>query len=178
MDKTRKRLIKKEGGYAMLFTVIIVSAISVITAGLSNIVYKQLVLSSLAKDSQMATVWADTANECSIFFEQVVAERYLKQDNPPGTWECGGIGLEIEWNDTNSDIYDTGVYSYSLNPLYEEGNSDPCFSFNVASTQEATTSKNVTIESRGYNICDKSKIRTVERSYQITYTSMYGPQQN
>jgi hypothetical protein len=178
MYKTRKRLIKKEGGYAMLFTVIIVSAISVITAGLSNIVYKQLVLSSLAKDSQMATVWADTANECSIFFEQVVAKRFLKQVDVPSTWECGGVEFNIDWGDTDSETYDEGSYEYLLNPKDEDGNPDPCFSFDVSSSREVNSSKKVTIESRGYNICDKSKIRTVERSYQITYTSMYGPQQN
>ena len=42
----RKNKQKKENnaGYAILFTVIIVSAISVITAGISNAVYKQIVL--------------------------------------------------------------------------------------------------------------------------------------
>jgi len=174
--KKEKKLIKGQGGYAMLFTVIIVSAITVITAGLSNIVYKQLTLSSLAKDSQIATVWADTANECSIFFEQVVAKRYLAEGDH-STWNCGGINFNIggNWEDLTLEVYEGGNYSYELTPK-EEG-LDPCFSFKVDSSRNVSSDpKNVTITSSGYNICNKNKIRTVERSYRINYNYVYTPE--
>ena len=178
--RKEKNLIRKQGGYAMLFTVIIVSAITVITAGLSNIVYKQLTLSSLAKDSQIATVWADTANECSIFFEQVVARRYLAEGDH-STWNCGGINFNIggNWEDLTLEVYEGGTYSYELTPEQEqEEGLDPCFSFKVESSRLIPTDpKNVTITSSGYNICNKNKIRTVERSYKINYNYVYTPEQ-
>ncbi len=175
--KKEKKIIKGQGGYAMLFTVIIVSAITVITAGLSNIVYKQLTLSSLAKDSQIATVWADTANECSLFFEQIVAKRYLAVGGNT-TWTCGGVVFHIvgNWDNLTLDDYEGGTYSYELTPEEEEG-LDPCFSFKVESSRSILSDpKNVTITSSGYNICNKNKIRTVERSYRIIYNYVYTPE--
>lgn len=169
-----KRHIKNQRGYAMLFTVVVVSAISVITAGLTNIAYKQLTLSSLAKDSQIATVWADTANECSVFFEQVAIKHLLGQESPKTEWTCGGITFDIYWGGlSNLDSYNNGNYKYSLKPE-DENSKDPCFEFSVMANQDGSL-KNVTIESSGFNICDKDNIRTVERAYEINYNGEYAP---
>jgi hypothetical protein len=174
-----KKYKKNKGGYAMLFTVVVVSAISVITAGLTNIAYKQITLSSLAKDSQTATIWADTANECSVFFEQVAIKHLLGQEPPKKEWTCGGIKFNIVWEepqDLDLGGYKEGNYEYSLVP---KGNTDPkkpCFEFSVKSIkEEGAPTKSVTIESSGFNICDKDNIRTVERAYEINYSEKYDP---
>lgn len=173
-----KKYKKNKGGYAMLFTVVVVSAISVITAGLTNIAYKQLTLSSLAKDSQTATVWADTANECSVFFEQVAIKHLLGQDTPKNEWTCGGITFDINWKELSElSEYENGNYEYFLKakkdtPLLKK----PCFEFSVKSTkEEGASTKSVTIESSGFNLCDKDNIRTVERAYEINYSGKYDP---
>lgn len=172
-----KKYKKNKGGYAMLFTVVVVSAISVITAGLTNIAYKQLTLSSLAKDSQIATVWADTANECSVFFEQVAIKHLLGQESPKTEWTCGGIEFNIYWEepqDLDLDGYKDGTYQYSLVPKDTTNPKKPCFEFSVMASQDGSL-KNVTIESSGFNICDKNNIRTVERAYEINYNGEYDP---
>jgi len=174
-----KKYKKNKGGYAMLFTVVVVSAISVITAGLTNIAYKQLTLSSLAKDSQTATIWADTANECSVFFEQVAIKHLLGQDTPEDEWTCGGINFDINWGEGLSGLsdYEDGNYEYSLKakkdtPLLKK----PCFEFSAKSIKdEDAPTKSVTIESSGFNLCDKGNIRTVERAYEINYSGKYDP---
>lgn len=173
-----KKYKKNKGGYAMLFTVVVVSAISVITAGLTNIAYKQLTLSSLAKDSQTATIWADTANECSVFFEQVAIKHLLGQNQLTNEWTCGGITFDIDWNGVSGlSDYEDGNYEYSLKAK-EEGTplKKPCFEFSAKSIKEEDAStKSVTIESSGFNICDKDNIRTVERAYEINYSGKYDP---
>lgn len=158
----------------MLFTVVVVSAISVITAGLANIAYKQITLSSLAKDSQIATVWADTANECALFFEQVAIKHLLGQDSSETSWKCGGIEFNIDWKQMSLSDYNDGNYKYELEPSdnYKELK-NPCFEFEVNSINDGT--KNVTIISSGFNICDTNTIRTVQRTYEINYNQKYEP---
>src|SRR5574343_1489902 len=56
-----------QSGYAILFTVVIVSVISIIAIGLSNTAYKSMILSSVAKDSQTAFYQSDTATECALY---------------------------------------------------------------------------------------------------------------
>jgi len=170
-----KRHRKNKGGYAMLFTVVVVSAISVITAGLTNIAYKQLTLFSLAKDSQTATIWADTANECALFFEQVAIKHLLGQESPENSWICGGINFEIDWGDMDDlESYESGNYNYELS-AQDDQPKQPCFEFSVESVQDESQVKNVTIKSSGFNICDKGNIRAVERSYRINYNGEYAP---
>lgn len=170
-----KKYKKNKGGYAMLFTVVVVSAISVITAGLTNIAYKQLTLSSLAKDSQTATIWADTANECALFFEQVAIKHLLGQESPENSWICGGVNFEINWREMDGlNSYESGNYNYELS-AEDDQSKQPCFEFSVESVQDDSQVKNVTIKSSGFNICHKENIRAVERSYRINYNGEYAP---
>jgi len=168
---------KNQKGYALLFTVVIVSAISVITAGLSNAAYKQLILSSLAKDSQTAFYEADTASDCALYVDQV---EYTKYSLDPTTsifndlniaWNCGGIDLKIapKDNDLNN--------GYSLAPSSEvqESDDESCFRIDVSKENtgnidaNGNTIINTTISAKGYNICDMTNSKTVEREIQIDY---------
>ncbi len=161
---------KKQKGYAILFTVIIVSAISVITAGLSNAAYKQLILSSLAKDSQTAFYQADTASDCVLYLDQVEYSKYIAipmvvpNAFQQPTWTCGGLVLKI-------DALNSGVPGgYELKPP-DEGANTPCFRVAVTKTANISdpTATDTSISAKGYNICNTSSIRTVEREIQIDY---------
>jgi hypothetical protein len=156
---------KKQSGYAILFTIVIVSAISVITAGLTNAAYKQLILSSLAKDSQVAFFQADTAADCALYFDAVyIVENVGTPPQDGDLWTCGGLELGL----STSDI----MTSYALNPPQVDS-SDPCFRIEVkkATTKDSEDNDvvNTTISARGYNICDKGNVRTVEREIYIKY---------
>lgn len=157
---------KKEQGYAILFTVVIVSAISVIAAGLSNTIYKQLVLSSLAKDSQTAFYQSDTATDCAL-----LADRVVKDDieTYPGfttandvSWSCGGVAMLV--NPVGSDG------SYKIYPTAEkETENTPCYRIDVTKDISESPKIKTVILAKGYNICNKDNIRTVEREIKITY---------
>lgn len=150
-------------GYAILFTVVIVSAISVVTAGLSNAIYKQLILSSLAKDSQVAFYQSDTATDCALY-----ADRVKKQLDPTfgtinnATWSCGGVTNVV------SPILPVGSYKI-YPPSGTENSNNPCFRIEVNVDNTDPLVKKTTILSKGYNICNKTNIRTVEREIKIYY---------
>ena len=156
-DKIRKN----ENGYAILFTVIIVSAISVITAGISNAIYKQIVLSSLARDSQTAFYQADTASDCALLFDLEVRE--TNQDFSDGksfTWECGGFVMDIT----------PGATSYTIMPNSSQSNTNsPCYRIETEKNNTDPENPITTILANGYNICNKNNIRTVERQIRIVY---------
>lgn len=163
---TKKIFKKKEQGYAILFTVVIVSAISVITAGLSNAIYKQLVLSSLAKDSQTAFYQSDTATDCAL-----LADRVIKDDTEtyPGfavlsdvSWSCGGVTMLV--NPVGSD----GSYKIYPTSVNETANT-PCYRIDVTKDISESPKLKTEILAKGYNICNKDNIRTVEREIKITY---------
>lgn len=161
---------KKQKGYAILFTVVIVSAISVITAGLSNAAYKQLILSSLAKDSQTAFYQADTAGDCALYADLVEYPKLLEPtpfgifSTPDTPWPCGGLNLIIV-PVTGGDLSS----GYRLNPP-EEDSLDPCFRINVIKDTTSIPPLTITtITAKGYNICKISNLRTVEREIKITH---------
>lgn len=144
----------------MLFTVIIISAISVITAGLINATYKQIILSSLAKNSQLAFYQADTASDCALYAEQVLKEtktEYFKPETGESQWLCGEYKLIIK---PSSDT------DYKILPQQDlEESTEPCFRINVSGTpgkQKITAS--------GYNVCNLYNKRTVERSIEINFS--------
>jgi len=149
--------LQKKNGFTLLYTVVIVSLILSITAGISNIVFKQMILSSLASDSQIAFYQADTAVECGLYFLQNPNSNFYFE-NPPSAMSCGTAQQYI-YNQSKSsaevvfyDPYDTTIAA-------------PCASLIFDKTVAGQTS----IEGRGFNVCNPQNPRYVERVLQVTF---------
>lgn len=150
-------------GFALIFTLMIVSIISVISAGMLNSSFKQMVLSSLARDSEISFYQADTAADCALY-----ADLMASQTNPSlfttngGVWSCGGYDLNIETGSNGS---------FTLKSPDDIVNSNkPCFDINIEKIPTADPLIYKTdITARGYNICNKSNPKVVEREIEITY---------
>lgn len=144
-------------GYALLFTIVIISMISLLTVGLSNTTLKQLILSLGAKDSQMAFFQSDMAVECALYAE--TRNMLTKKFN------CGvdkrGSPYQLEANMKSPGNYDISVPSL-------DNSLDPCFRISI---NQVTNSNKVvtTVWAKGYNICDLKNDRTVERTIKIIY---------
>ncbi len=149
----------KKGGYAILFTVAIVAVISLITIGLSNATYKQMILSSVARDSAKAFYEADIASECSLYTDNI--ELYATAASG-SSFSCGGHSLLYTKEQPSAD-----VTIYKFEPENYTA-SAKCFYSSIKKT-ESTDSISTVIETRGYNICDAKNIRTVERAIRVTY---------
>lgn len=147
-------------GYAILFTIVIVSAVSVITAGLTNAIYKQLVLSSLARDSQSAFYQADTAGDCALYVDRVEGKKEPPNLTGGGSFSCGGLELTVVPAGLNYTILPSSTVQNS---------SEPCFRIDVIKDTSVPPITGTTIEAKGYNFCDKTNPRTVEREIKIDY---------
>lgn len=57
----------REGGVALLFSVLLTSVLLLVAFGISNIAYKELLFSIEARDSDLAFFAADTGAECGMY---------------------------------------------------------------------------------------------------------------
>ena len=159
----KKNKYKKNEGYAIMFAIILIGAISVMIAGLTSSTYKQLVLSSLAKNSQIAFYQSDTATDCA-FYADLIANN--KVPNPfavsGGDWSCGNIKLIVT-------LLNDGYGSFNLDPSSDfQKTTNPCFSISIKKIPSAD-GYNTQIKAKGYNICNKDNPKVVEREIEVNY---------
>lgn len=153
-------------GYAILFTLVVVSIISSIAIGVANSVSKQLILSSLAHDSQMAFYAADTAAECALYASE--SSTVLNAlGGLPGVAASGApfdCGVDDNGNSFSIDVANSlnpNTYTFNANTSINGS----CFAVNI--DQSLTPQK--TIEIKGYNTCDTNSQRQVERGILVEY---------
>ena len=153
---------QKQKGYAILFTVVMVSVISAIALGIANSTYKQQILSSITKDSIIAFYQADTAADCALYAD-------LHSDlSTMNLWSCGS-----KTNGTPYDLKVTNTISGNLSKYFFNPNdgfigTNPCFSFEIS--KDTSTGVTVTkIKARGFSICNTVSLRAVEREIDINY---------
>jgi hypothetical protein len=147
----------EQHGYAILFAVVVVSIISMIAIGLSNTTYKQLVLSSLASDSQLAFYQSDTATECALYMDNVVGVANIPMLS---SWDCGKEHFDF------SGAADTGQL-YKFNST-NSSTTKPCFNFSINKVSPDPAFSTI-ILANGYNSCALSNPKTVERTIEVKY---------
>ncbi len=163
----------RESGYAVMFAVILVSIISLISIGLSNTTLKQMMLASGAKDSQLAFYESDMAMECALYADNQTPYLIdILNPLPPVTSFYCGLNkngnpflVEISYTLSGLDV------TYNLDPASSVGTSlDPCF--RIIINKDNTTDPNrtiTTIKANGYNTCNLTSNRTVERTIEVSY---------
>lgn len=146
-------------GFALLYTVVIISIILTIAISISNTSYKQTILSSLAKDSQIAFYQADAGAECAMYYDIVLNQFPLGTavGGAPATISCGTTTLSLVSGESGTNYF---VYRES-SPVA----TSPCFTIVV---DKVTDSSKSTIDARGNNRCGAGP-RQVERAVRVQY---------
>jgi Tfp pilus assembly protein PilE len=176
-------MIKNNKGFTLLFASLIVSLILSISLAIAHISLSQIILSSAGKESQKAFYNADSGLECAMYYEYNVQRAdgtpYFATSsisNPSGsTLNCAGNdAVLISTTRPSNDPSATTTTSFSINPptfssptfgswtcLVDE----PSFEVKVSKTPNVTYpgAVNVLIEARGYNTCDDTNLKRVER---------------
>lgn len=152
--------LKKQKGFAMLFTVLIVSLILSIAIGISNVTLKQTMLSSLAKDSQISFYQADTAVECGMYYDmQGLFPLGTTPASISGPITCGDNQFTIDISQSFDDYL---VFNQNL-----ADQSQPC-SVIIFDKATLVSSGESIVSGRGYNICGTNP-RQVERALEVRY---------
>jgi Tfp pilus assembly protein PilX len=89
MTNHRNNRIGTHRGFTLLIAIILASVALAIGLALADIAYKQVVLASAARNSQIAFYRADSAIECALYYDQQLAA--FNVDNTfTGTVQCEG----------------------------------------------------------------------------------------
>lgn len=183
------RRVNTQVGFTLFIAMIVTGLILGVGFSITNILLKQLTLSSSGRESQIAFYAADSAAECAIYWDRKNADGSTVDNSPfavsisnaPVDWsliKCGtGYGSvgnpgEIK-NFTKSD-FDPANPNNATSTFYisfVDSLVNACGKVTVAKIGQATF-----IDARGYNVgyktngaCDTTHPRTVERGLKINY---------
>jgi hypothetical protein len=135
----------------------------VVGLSLADVAYKQVVLSSTAKNSQVAFYRADSAMECVLYWDQKFARFNTKVQAPivcenqsitTNTYDLSDGGVRTEFSIPCAD----GTGTSALVTIYKQ----------TTGTCSASGSKNCLYTS-GFNSCSQSDPNRFERGLKVRY---------
>jgi Tfp pilus assembly protein PilX len=141
-------------GFTLLIAVIVTSVLVSVGIALVEIAYKQIVLSSTAKSSQLAFYNADGALECGLYHDQKF--NAFNQANATTSIRCNGQVVSV--TGTNAGALRTSVFTIPCT-------GGPCAQGSVLKQTNGQTA----IYSNGYSSGLTNDIRRVERGLKVTY---------
>lgn len=164
-NKQKTFILNKISGFAMLYTIILITIISTLSFGAASLSFKQRQLSRLALDSQNALYVADSGLECALsyYYEGFNINSYVL----PPVIDCLSPFLNISSQPENLTLDSLSTSLYEFPPTYPKEN--PCFEIEVDVDTSVTPNITTAIRSKGYNICDPNDSRRVERILQVVF---------
>ncbi len=164
-----KNIKNNKKGFALLFSIIIASIIFAITIGISNVAYKENLLTTSGKNSTIAFMASDLGIECALILDKgfdSFAPAFDSEDTFNAVNQCSSFIL-------NGKFFKDSVYNFIVyNP---NSITKSCAVVTVIKTPDLVDPMitNTTITSRGYNtsdnpdLCNSGRNRT-ERVLQVT----------
>ena len=178
----------RKAGVAILFAILLVSIVLAVSLTLFNITFRQLILSSLARESQFAFYAADSARNCARHYDSLetpgerpfgyfgLSGSSLVYNQPTvATLNCGQL---VTFTPPGSFPLDASPIVFNFTVVFNSGDKDTCARVTVTKYRGDVDSLGKTkIESRGYNNYDSTNAtgcyrvsdRTVERASKMVY---------
>lgn len=167
-----KKILKLNSAFTILFAVIVSSLILALGLGIVAITMKEVRLSGAGKDSQLAFYAADSGLECAMYYDIVKSGFATSSESTgmPTRIECNGNLLEVDSSlqDLTSATSTFTMYMEYIN-IGVANELKPCAE-DVAVIKYLDGGQAKTkIDSRGYNTCDETNPRRLERGYSVEY---------
>ncbi len=162
--------VKPSHGFTLLFAVLASSLLLAVSLAIFNVALKEAVLSSSAKDSQLAFYAADTGVECALYWD-------LRSSPPGSAFDLAAVASSITCAgstiSTGSQTVPTdppqasqiGAAATSIFFLDFSPSAPSCAIVTVDKTNPPLT----VVESRGFNACQAGNTRRVERAIRTVY---------
>ncbi len=141
-------------GFTLLLAVLVSGLLLAIGLAISNLLLKELLLSSSGRESQFAFYAADSGAECALFWD-IKAGAFAT--STATAISCNGMSLG-DMGGNGYDVPSTFTLDFAPEPYCAK----------VSVTKSASPDR-TTIESRGYNTCDTGNPRRVERAIKVRY---------
>ncbi|MEA2701633.1 MAG: hypothetical protein QOE22_342 [Candidatus Parcubacteria bacterium] len=158
--------IRPQRGFTLLIAIILASVALVVGLSLADIAYKQIVLSSAARNSQVAFYRADSAMECALYYDQKFAAFNVGNIFDQGAMQCDGRAVTGYAESTLTgggvrttfDVACAGTGRSATVAVYKEG----------TGTCSASGAKSCIFAS-GFNTCSATDPSLFERGLKIFY---------
>lgn len=151
-------------GFTLLIAVVMTSVILSVGLALLDIAYKQVVLSSVARQSQYAFYAADSAMECALYWDQKFNAFAFddSQYSPTNTITCGNTTLTLSTSKSGA------TRTTTFNTACQNGVTG---SVRVVKSHTSACSGLSTncIYASGFNTCNADDARRIERALKATY---------
>lgn len=170
---------KNRRGMTLFIAVVIMGILLFISFAVVNIALKGTIFASLGRDSQYAFYAADAGAECALYWDSKPTNGSAFATSSAGVSSISCAGLSVQTNDEISgtttralignggDANPTSRFGMVFN-LVGNNPSNSCAVVTVTKYYEGSNLKTY-IKSRGYNTCDISNSRRVERGVEVTY---------
>lgn len=154
-------------GFTLYVAITISAVLLVIVTSLVNLSVKQSIVSHTISDSQQAFYAADSALECAFYWD-------VKNSSGSSAFDPeAGSGTDINCNVINDPtnhwvVGGSNILTTNVGPIhYNSGKF--CAEFTVKKTLVSPGVYTTAIEAKGYNTCDLTAPRRVERAVRATY---------
>ena len=163
---------QKNRGFTVLFAVVVSALILAIGISIANITLKQIRISSLGRESQIAFYAADSGSECVLYYD-LVEESFgtSSSSNVPPTYtiECFGEEAVVSFDPTGTADSRHATSSISIEDTSSATHLCATVEIGKHDTNNDNFSDKTIILSRGYNICAGDSTRLLERGIRIRY---------
>jgi len=154
------RNFQKDRGFTVFIAIIVMSTLILVAGGVVSLAVKQSLISVTGRESQYAFYAADTGLECALYWDV--------QNVSGSSAFATSTGSQIHCNRDANNQGNVWTVGGSVTSVINRINFAPhpyCAIVTVTKGNGGIT----TIESRGYNTCDSSNPRRVERAVRATY---------
>lgn len=155
------RKIQQNQGFALLFSVVVISVVVITTLAVSSLVRRGLELTTIGERSMEAFYAADAGLECALYWDIHERGRNMFPRNNSGVIgdiECLGSGAVR--NKSAINVGSRRIYSFDIR---QSGG-------NVCATVEVEIDGlNTIARSRGYNTCNSRDPERIERGLHAEY---------
>ncbi len=166
----------QERGFTLLLAALISSVVLSVGTAIYVIAHKQLLLSSLSRDSQFAFYAADTAAECALYWDS--RQNYFATTTPvlATAATCDAVALTLSGSQPSQP------YTYPYSIQFQLMLNNKCTNTNVLkecvggsldpTCLSAGNSVRTTIHADGYNVtcaATTTSATTLERSVELSY---------
>ena len=154
-------MIKKipQRGFTLLIAVVLSSVALALGLALIDISYKQVTLALASKQSQYAFVNADTALECTLYWDQKQDAFNHANAGSNFSISCGGMSIPVSFPSSS------GVRTATFTMPCPQGGATVAATVTVRKESDARTN----IYANGYSVCSPTDLRRIERGLKASY---------
>ncbi len=152
-------------GFTLLVAIVLSSVALTLGIALLDIAYKQIVLSSVTKQSEVAFYAADSALECALYYDQKQGAFDYTTPFGSGSIFCGNVAIS---NYTTNLAGGTRTTSFDVG-CPGGGISGRVTVYKTDGVAQCTANKTTCMYANGYSTCNSGDPRRIERGLKVTY---------